>query len=129
MKKVLCWVLMMCLFVGGGVPFVHGGDYGTAPPNPAYSSPYQGGASYGENDYYREDTYESSGPVPEGEFIIFDAAVLRPLGVVSMAFGLVGGIIAFPSMMASGSQDRVKKELFEKPYDYTFCRKLGDLDY
>lgn len=127
MKRVLCWVLMLC-FLAGSVPFVYGGDYGTAPPNPVYSSSYQGGGSYGGNGYAEDDDYMSTEPVPEGEYMMFDAIVLRPLGIVSMGVGFVSSIIAAPWMASSGSEDRVKQEFFEKPYNYTFCRKLGDID-
>lgn len=66
---------------------------------------------------------------PPGEFIIFDALVLRPLGVMAMGVGAVGAAAAAPWAASSNSQDRVKRELLEKPYWYTFCRPLGDSDF
>jgi hypothetical protein len=66
---------------------------------------------------------------PTGEFIIFDAAVLRPLGLVSMAVGAAGAVVSAPWAASSNSEPRVNRELLEKPYWYTFCRPLGDIDF
>lgn len=66
---------------------------------------------------------------PQGEFIIFDALVLRPLGFVSMAVGMVGAAAASPYAASSNSMDRVQRELIDKPYNYTICRPVGDIDF
>jgi len=66
---------------------------------------------------------------PLGEFIIFDAVILRPLGLVSMGVGAIGAGLAAPWAASSNSQARVNRELIQKPYDYTFCRPLGDIDF
>ena len=66
---------------------------------------------------------------PPGEFIIFDAVVLRPLGLASMGVGAIGAALAAPWAGSSHSEDRVKRELLEKPDWYTFCRPLGDSDF
>jgi len=66
---------------------------------------------------------------PMGEFIIFDALILRPLGLASMAVGAGGAVLAAPWSRSSNSEDRVKRELLRKPYWYTFCRPVGDIDF
>ncbi|MGA2403307.1 MAG: hypothetical protein ABSG91_16640 [Syntrophobacteraceae bacterium] len=66
---------------------------------------------------------------PLGEFIIFDAFVLRPLGLAAMAIGAGSSYVALPWAIPSHSEDRVQRELLQKPYDYTFCRPLGDIDF
>jgi len=66
---------------------------------------------------------------PAGEFIIFDAFVLRPLGLVSMGVGAGSAVVAAPWGTSSHSEDRVQRELLQKPYWYTFCRPLGDIDF
>ena len=66
---------------------------------------------------------------PPGEFIIFDTLVLRPLGLVAMGVGAVGAAASAPWANSSHSEDRVKRELLDKPYWYTFCRPLGDSDF
>jgi hypothetical protein len=66
---------------------------------------------------------------PPGELILADAIFLRPLGIVACAVGMAGTIITFPFSATSRSEDRVGRELLEKPFDYTFRRPLGDVDY
>ncbi len=66
---------------------------------------------------------------PPGEFIIFDAVILRPLGLAAMGVGALGTVAAAPWTSSSHSGDRVKRELLDKPYWYTFCRPLGDSDF
>lgn len=66
---------------------------------------------------------------PMGEFILFDAFLLRPLGLAAMAVGAGGAAVAYPWSRPSHSENRVKRELFQKPYWYTFCRPIGDIDF
>jgi len=66
---------------------------------------------------------------PAGEFIIFDALILRPMGLAAMAIGAGTAAVAYPWSRPSHSQYRVKKELLQKPYWYTFCRPIGDIDF
>ncbi|MDR3567048.1 MAG: hypothetical protein P4L43_03375 [Syntrophobacteraceae bacterium] len=66
---------------------------------------------------------------PPGEFILFDTFILRPLGLVAMGVGAVGAAASAPWANSSHSQYRVKRELLDKPYWYTFCRPLGDSDF
>jgi hypothetical protein len=66
---------------------------------------------------------------PQGEFIMFDVFILRPLGLASMAVGAVSAVAAAPWAQSSHSTDRVQRELIQKPYDYTFCRPVGDIDF
>jgi len=66
---------------------------------------------------------------PQGEFIFFDIFVLRPLGVVSMALGAASALVANPVASMSHSEDRVEREFIQKPYWYTFCRPVGDIDF
>ncbi|MGC9967498.1 MAG: hypothetical protein ABSE08_19035 [Syntrophobacteraceae bacterium] len=66
---------------------------------------------------------------PQGEFIMFDVFILRPLGLASMAVGAVSAAAAAPWAESSNSTNRVQRELIQKPYDYTFCRPVGDIDF
>ena len=66
---------------------------------------------------------------PQGEFILWDVIILRPLGLASMAAGAVGAVVAAPWADSSNSMDRVQRELIQKPHDYTFCRPVGDIDF
>jgi hypothetical protein len=66
---------------------------------------------------------------PPGELMIFDALVLRPLGIVSMAIGLGGAFVTAPWAATSHSGDQAANALLEKPAHYTFCRPIGEVDY
>lgn len=66
---------------------------------------------------------------PPGDLVLLDAFVLRPLGVVACGLGLVGTIVALPFTAMTHSGSQVTNALLVKPFDYTFKRKLGDLDY
>jgi hypothetical protein len=66
---------------------------------------------------------------PQGEFIMFDVFILRPMGLASMIIGGATAAVATPWADSSHSNDRVQRELIQKPYDYTFCRPLGDIDF
>ncbi|MGV8074955.1 MAG: hypothetical protein AB2L11_10420 [Syntrophobacteraceae bacterium] len=65
---------------------------------------------------------------PSGELILADSLILRPLGVVAMGVGFVGALLTLPWTAGSGSSERVTTELVDKPYEYTFCRPIGDVD-
>ncbi len=66
---------------------------------------------------------------PLGEFIMFDTFILRPVGLVAMGVGAIGAAASLPWAKSSNSMDRVNRELVQKPYAYTFCRPLGDIDF
>lgn len=66
---------------------------------------------------------------PPGEFILLDVLVLRPLGLAATAIGVAGAIVSTPLAVATQSEDRVGKSLLRRPYEYTFCRPVGDVDY
>ncbi len=66
---------------------------------------------------------------PQGEFILFDVFILRPLGLASMAIGAASSTVAYPVARASNSTNRVTRELIQKPYEYTVCRPVGDIDF
>lgn len=66
---------------------------------------------------------------PPGEDILFDALILRPLGLASMAIGAGTAVVAFPWSISSNSEDRVQTELLQKPCWFTFGRPLGDIGY
>jgi hypothetical protein len=68
---------------------------------------------------------------PPGELLIADAVILRPLGVVASAIGVISAsVLTFPWAYSSDSYswDRVHKELICEPFWYTFERPMGDLD-
>ena len=66
---------------------------------------------------------------PEGEFIMFDVFILRPLGLFSMGVGALTAAAASPWAASSHSMDMVQRELLDKPFNYTFRRPVGDIDF
>jgi len=66
---------------------------------------------------------------PSGESLIFDIAMLRPVGLVAMGVGAVIGVLTFPMAQITHSEDRYDQKLFVEPYEYTFVRPMGDVDY
>jgi hypothetical protein len=81
---------------------------------------------------------ESTAPEPsssdfhakyKADFILVDVFILRPLAAVGFAASVVGAFVAQPLACSTNSQDAVNEELVRKPYDYTFKRPLGDIDF
>jgi hypothetical protein len=66
---------------------------------------------------------------PPGELIIADVLIMRPVGMVACVVGLAGAIIAWPFAAMTNSCDRVCKQLINKPFNYTFARPLGQMEY
>lgn len=73
------------------------------------------------------ECYEEDAPA--GEFILADIFLLRPLGLVSMAVGFTGAVLASPWGYSSCSSHRIQRELLEKPWNYTFARPLGEEEW
>lgn len=66
---------------------------------------------------------------PPGELILVDTLLLRPLGIVALGVGLAGSLVSLPFAATSNSGCRVGRQLIKAPFDYTFKRPLGDMDY
>jgi hypothetical protein len=66
---------------------------------------------------------------PTGEAILFDLALLRPAGLVAMGVGAVLGVFTYPMAQITRSEDRYDQKLFMEPYEYTFVRPMGEMDY
>ncbi|ABK15864.1 hypothetical protein [Syntrophobacter fumaroxidans] len=69
--------------------------------------------------------YES----PPAELILADVFILRPAGIVATALGLAGSIVAYPFGVTSCSTEIIDQKLVREPWDYTFCRPVGRIDY
>jgi hypothetical protein len=123
-QKALCMWIIVALLIGGIAIPAHAGE-APAPRSPV-DGPYQA-QNESVGSYYGMSDYRSN---PPGELLIADALILRPLGLVSCAIGVVSTMfITSPWACSSNSHDRVQAELIDKPFGYTFKRKLGDLDY
>ena len=72
---------------------------------------------------YDEDVQQHASP-PAGA-IIGDLLIVRPLGIVFTAFGVVGTVVALPFAVPSGSVGTVAQKLVADPFNFTFTRPLG----
>ena len=63
---------------------------------------------------------------PEGGEMIYDAIVVRPLGVVATAVGAVFFVVSLPFSAMGGNIDTASEKLVKKPARFTFKRPLGE---
>lgn len=114
MKKLIACMILAPLLIGFlGLP-VHA-QQSSSVYSSEYTSPYS--------------TYTPVEHDPPGELILADVLILRPLGIVASAVGLAGSIVSIPFAASSCSGDLVERKLIQEPFDYTWCRPLGDVDY
>jgi hypothetical protein len=70
-----------------------------------------------------------AGEPKDGMEIVADVLIVRPAGIVSVVFGTAMYVVSLPFAIPSGSVGRAGKLLVADPFNYTFCRPLGDFDY
>ena len=63
---------------------------------------------------------------PEGGEMIYDAVIVRPIGLVATAVGTVFFVLSLPFSAAGGNVDSASEELVKKPARFTFKRPLGE---
>ena len=62
---------------------------------------------------------------PSGGAMMFDFAVVRPVGIVATAVGCVFFVISSPFAALGGNIDTAGEKLVKDPVNYTFKRPLG----
>jgi hypothetical protein len=82
---------------------------------------------FAQDRQYSPMTKRCSGPT--GEALLFDLALLRPAGLVAMGVGAVLGVFTYPMAQITHSEDRYDQKLFVEPYEYTFVRPMGEMEY
>jgi len=79
-----------------------------------------------------EDMLSSTWPqedrTPQGEWILADLLVARPLGIAACAVGFAGSILSIPFAAMSNSDQDVSRRLIAEPFASTFTRPLGRFD-
>ena len=123
MKKLLACGVIIPLLVGFmSLPVFAQQKTAVAPPQSAAAttSPSVSSEWYGTPEEEHQ---------PPGDLILVDVLLLRPLGIVACGLGLAGSVVALPFTAMTDSGPQVAKGLLVKPFDYTFKRKLGDVDY
>lgn len=73
-----------------------------------------------------EPAQEKRVPAPEGEIMVLDLILVRPISVVALAFGAGMSILATPVALASGSTGPVYEKLVVEPFNFTVRRPLGE---
>ena len=63
----------------------------------------------------------------DGVDIVIDTVALRPLGIVSTAFGTAFFVVSLPFAAITGSVGTSFELLVKDPFDYTFRRPLGQI--
>jgi hypothetical protein len=127
MRNALCLLTIAAILFASMAMTGCAGTTRASVPSPVAQSrpaPYTGDRPL---EFYFAD--EDEDRIPPGELIIVDAVILRPLGLVSMAVGFAGSIVAWPWATTSCSQYRVEQALICEPYNYTFTRPVGEMDY
>ena len=70
------------------------------------------------------DTPESETPVTD---VMYDALLMRPVGVIALGVGAVTFIISLPITLPLGEAGRTARELVAAPFNFTFTRPIGDM--
>jgi hypothetical protein len=65
---------------------------------------------------------------PSGGAMMFDLAVVRPVGIVATAVGCVFFVISSPFSALGGNIDTAGEKLVKDPVAYTFKRPLGEFE-
>ena len=63
---------------------------------------------------------------PSGGAMMFDLAVVRPVGIVATAVGCVFFIVSSPFSALGGNIDTAGQKLVKDPVAFTFKRPLGE---
>lgn len=63
---------------------------------------------------------------PTGGMMMWDALVMRPIGIVGTAVGSVVWVISYPFAALGGNVDESTEALVQEPFDWTFQRPLGE---
>lgn len=82
--------------------------------------------SQGRFSHYGNDAFIEAG---SGEAMVLDAFILRPVGLVTTVIGGAAFVVSLPFTAIGGNVGEAADKLIVEPIDYTFNRKLGDIEY
>ncbi len=74
-----------------------------------------------ERDYYTECEGE-----PTGGMMMWDALMMRPVGIIGTALGSVVWLVSYPFAALGGNTDQSTQKLVADPIEWTFQRPLGE---
>ncbi len=73
---------------------------------------------------FAEEYFEAEDP--SGGAMMYDFAVVRPIGIVATAVGCVFFVVSSPFAALGGNIDTAGEKLVKNPVAYTFKRPLGE---
>ena len=63
---------------------------------------------------------------PSGGEMIYDAVIIRPIGLVATVVGMAFFVVTLPFSALAGNVDTAGEKLVSDPGKYTFKRPLGE---
>ena len=66
---------------------------------------------------------------PDGNDIVADLFLLRPVGVVATIFGTACFVVTLPFSAPTKTSDKTWKKLVKDPAKFTFARPMGHIEY
>ena len=63
---------------------------------------------------------------PTGGMMMWDALVMRPIGIVGTVVGSAVWLISYPFVALGENTDESTEALVQKPFEWTFQRPLGE---
>lgn len=65
---------------------------------------------------------------PEGDVMLYDLVLVRPVGLAACGLGLIGSLVAMPFAAMGHNEKEVSQRLIKDPFAFTFTRPLGHFD-
>jgi hypothetical protein len=66
---------------------------------------------------------------PSSYWVIEDTFLMRPAGIIAQGVGAAIAVVAFPFAAMSNSVDLLGQRMIVEPYEFTWVRPLGNLEY
>jgi hypothetical protein len=63
---------------------------------------------------------------PTGGMMMWDALVMRPIGIVGTVLGSAVWLVSYPFAALGGNTDESTEALVQEPFEWTFQRPLGE---
>lgn len=79
-----------------------------------------------KSDCMDRDYYSGCEQEPTGGMMMWDALVMRPIGIVGTALGSVVWLVSYPFAYLGGNTDASTDALVQHPFEWTFQRPLGE---
>jgi hypothetical protein len=78
------------------------------------------------SDCMDREYYSGCEKEPTGGMMMWDALVMRPVGMVGTALGSVVWVVSYPFAYWGGNTGASTEALVQNPFEWTFQRPLGE---